>query len=81
MGITGIHDDDYMHVTENTLRHGDPPHFLWGKHLQCMYIVYLILDCLYTFSNIRIPKFLLFPISKLIKPTQQEKSGTGAMGT
>ena len=27
--------DNYMHVTENTLRHRDSPHLLWGKHLQC----------------------------------------------
>ena len=25
-----------MHVTGNTLRQGDSPHFLWGKHLQCI---------------------------------------------
>ena len=24
-----------MHITGNTLRHRDSPHFLWGKHLQC----------------------------------------------
>ena len=24
-----------MLITGNTLRHGDSPHFLWGKHLQC----------------------------------------------
>ena len=27
--------DNYMHFTGYVLRHGDPPHFLWGKHLQC----------------------------------------------
>ena len=24
-----------MHFTGYVLRHGDPPHFLWGKNLQC----------------------------------------------
>ena len=27
--------DNYMHFTGYVLRHGDPPHFLWGKNLQC----------------------------------------------
>ena len=29
--------DNYMHFTGYVLRHGDPPHFLWGKNLQCRY--------------------------------------------
>ena len=28
--------DNYMHFTGYVLRHGDPPHFLWGKNLQCI---------------------------------------------
>ena len=31
--------DNYMHFTGYVLRHGDPPHFLWGKNLQCRYKV------------------------------------------
>ena len=27
--------DNYMHFTGYVLRHGDPPHFSWGKNLQC----------------------------------------------
>ena len=27
-----------MHFIGQVLRHGDPPHFLWGKNLQCRYI-------------------------------------------
>ena len=27
--------DNYMHFTGYVLRHRDPPHFLWGKDLQC----------------------------------------------
>jgi hypothetical protein len=27
--------DNYMHFTGYVLRHRDPPHFLWGKNLQC----------------------------------------------
>ena len=27
--------DNYMHFTGYVLRHGNPPHFLWGKNLQC----------------------------------------------
>jgi len=27
--------DNYMHFTGHVLRHRDPPHFLWGKNLQC----------------------------------------------
>ena len=34
-GYTCNPHDDYMHVTGYTLQHGDSPHFLWGKHLQC----------------------------------------------
>ena len=26
---------NYVHFTGGKLRHGDSPHFLWGKHLQC----------------------------------------------
>ena len=29
--------DNYMHFTGYVLRHGDPPHFLWGKNLQCTF--------------------------------------------
>ena len=29
--------DNYMHFTGYVLRHGDPPHFLWGKNLQCIH--------------------------------------------
>ena len=39
-GYTCNPHDDYMHVTGYTLWHRDSPHFLWGKHLQCLYIVY-----------------------------------------
>ena len=28
---------NYVHFTGGKLRHGDSPHFLWGKHLQCRY--------------------------------------------
>ena len=27
--------DNYMHFTGYFLQHGDPPHSLWGKNLQC----------------------------------------------
>ena len=37
-GYTCNPHDDYMHVTGNTMRHRASLHFLWGKHLQCMYI-------------------------------------------
>ena len=26
---------NYRHITEYPVRHGDSPHFLWAKHLQC----------------------------------------------
>ena len=26
-----------MHFTGYVLQHGDPPHYLWGKNLQCTY--------------------------------------------
>ena len=26
---------NYVHFTGGKLRHGDSPHFLWWKHLQC----------------------------------------------
>ena len=29
---------NYVHFTGGKLRHGDSPHFLWGKHLQCNYL-------------------------------------------
>ena len=38
-GYTCNPHDDYMHVTGNTLQHRDSLHFLWGKHLQCMYLL------------------------------------------
>ena len=38
-GISGVRTcnprDNYMHFTGYILRHGDPPHFLWGENLQC----------------------------------------------
>ena len=34
--------DNYMHFTGYVLRHGDPPHFLWGKNLQCIFDRYYI---------------------------------------
>ena len=27
--------DNHMHFKGYVFRHGDPPHFLWGKNLQC----------------------------------------------
>ena len=34
--------DNYMHFTGYVLRHGDPPHFLWGKNLQCSVVMRLV---------------------------------------
>ena len=34
--------DNYMHFTGYVLQHGDPPHFLWGKYLQCRFYCDLI---------------------------------------
>jgi hypothetical protein len=28
---------NYMHITGYPVQHGDSPHFLWGKHLQCRF--------------------------------------------
>ena len=40
-GYTCNRHDDYMHVTGNKLRHRDSLHFLWGKHLQCIYLQFI----------------------------------------
>ena len=34
---TCIPHHNYMLITGNTLRHRDSLHFLWGKHLQCVF--------------------------------------------
>ena len=37
--------DNHMHITGNTLRHRDSLHFLWGKHLQCTYLYFVLQNC------------------------------------
>ena len=32
----------YVHITGYVLRHEDSPHFLWGKHLQCMLFILIL---------------------------------------
>ena len=37
-GYTCNPHDNYMLITGRTLQHRDSPHFLCGKHLQCIYL-------------------------------------------
>jgi hypothetical protein len=56
-----------MHITGYPVRHGGSPHFLWGKHLQCILNIRKVrigsnMQCFEFFGQPSIKEVFFFPV-------------------